>query len=445
MSHLLIPGPATATSATMWAAAIDEADEPAQLELVAASGERQRLTSWDHELQGGKRRVQIRRVEFTDLGERSRRPVELRRPGQTLARATMGTLPKQVPGLEERPFTILLGSCFAQKKDGAGNVGRTFALLPSDARPDLKLLCGDQVYLDAPSFWTVFPAVTEGELKRRLLESYLAAWTQEPGYHTLLADGPNAFTADDHDFWNNAPKGSVTAPATLIPKLRGQWLEQAKELYRAFQRPDPGLIKLDLDGLSIRVGEVRVDRTETDERFMTAADLAEIRSWARGLTSPGCLVLGQVLFTAAAGTISRHMDLGLPDFRQYSELLDALRQAPHAVVILTGDVHFGRVSVCQFLNGQEIVEVVASPLALVASFPSNEWKAAPGLYPAAAAPGLVQRPITTDKGYQFNGNHFATIGFSRSGGRVRMRVQAWPTENKGRPPVPVRTYERWIS
>ena len=445
MSHLLIPGPATATSATMWAAAIDERDDAASLEVVAASGERRPLLSWDHELQGGKRRVQIRRVEFTGLGPRSRRRVELRRGPQPVARAMMGTLPERVPGLEERPFTILLGSCFAQKKDGAGNVGRTFALLPSDVRPDLKVLCGDQVYLDAPSFWTVFPAVTAGELNRRLLESYLAAWTQEPGYHTLLADGPNAFTADDHDFWNNAPKGSVTAPATLIPKLREQWLRQATALYRAFQRPDPGLIKLDLDGLSIRVAEVRVDRTETDERFMTAADLAEIQTWAHGLKSPGCLVLGQVLFTAAAGTISRHMDLGLPDFRQYAELLDALRQAPHAVVILTGDVHFGRVAVCQFLNGKEIVEVVASPLALVASFPSNEWKAAPGLYPAAAAPGFVQRPIATDKAYQFNGNHFATIGFSRSGGRLRMRVQAWPTENKGRPPVPVRTYERWIS
>ena len=217
MSHLLIPGLATATSATMWAAAIDEPDDPAKLEIVVATGERQVLGSWDYDLEGGKRRVHIRRVEFTGLGERSRRLAELRRAGGTVARAMMGTLPKQVPSLEERPFTILLGSCFAQKKDGAGNVGRTFALLPSDVRPDLKLLCGDQVYLDAPSFWTVFPAVTEGELKRRLLESYLAAWTQEPGYHTLLADGPNAFTADDHDFWNNAPKGSVTAPATLIP------------------------------------------------------------------------------------------------------------------------------------------------------------------------------------------------------------------------------------
>ena len=326
MSHLLIPGPATATTATMWAAAIDEPDDPAKLEIVVATGERQVLGIWDYDLDGGKRRVHIRRVEFTGLGVRSRRLAELRRAGGTVARAMMGTLPKQVPSLEERPFTILLGSCFAQKKDGAGNVGRTFALLPSDVRPDLKLLCGDQVYLDAPSFWTVFPAFTEGELKRRLLESYLAAWTQEPGYHTLLADGPNAFTADDHDFWNNAPKGSVTAPATLIPGLRKRWLDEATRLYRAFQRPDSGLIEMDMEGLSIRVGEVRVDRTDTDERFMTATDLDKIRTWASDLKSPGCLVLGQVLFTAPAGTISRHMDLGLPDFQQYSRA--ARRPAP---------------------------------------------------------------------------------------------------------------------
>ena len=446
MSHLLIPGPATVSTAVLWAAAIDESDDPGRLEVVASSGQRQRLTAWQYELEGGKRRVKIQRIELSGLAPRSRQSVELRRGGQTVARAMMGTLPERVPGLEERPFTILLGSCFAQKKDGGGNVGRTYALLPSGVRPDLKVLCGDQVYLDAPSFWTIFPAVSVGELRRRLLESYLAAWTQEPGFHTLLADGPNAFTADDHDFWNNAPKGSVTAPATMIPELRKRWLAEATSLYRAFQRPATGKpMVLDMDGLSICVGDVRVDRTESDERFMSVADIAEIRRWALGLKSPGCLVLGQVLFSEPAGGFSKHMDLGLPDFRQYAELLDALRNAPHAVVILTGDVHFGRIAVCQLLNGQEIVEVVASPLALVAPFPRNEWRSAPSLYPAHAAAGFVQRAIETDLGYQFNGNHFATIGFSRAGGRVRMKVQAWPTENRGKPPVPARTYERWIS
>ena len=139
------------------------------------------------------------------------------------------------------------------------------------------------------------------------------------------------------------------------------------------------------------------------------------------------------------------MDLGLPDFRQYTELLDALRQAPHAVVILTGDVHFGRVAVCQFLNGQEIVEVIASPLAARGIVPEQRVEGGAGAVPGRCRTGVNPAADHHREGLSFNGNHFATIGFSRSGGRVRMRVQAWPTENKGRPPVPVRTYERWIS
>jgi hypothetical protein len=431
----------------MWAAAVDEPDDPTKLELVTSTGVRHPFPGWEPEvLEGGNRRVRYGRMEIKGLSPRIRRTVDLRRGSTRLATATLGTLPDRVPGLEERPFTILLGSCFAEKKDGGGNVGRTYAQLPSDVRPELKVLCGDQVYLDAPSFWTIFPAVSGNELRRRLLETYLAAWMQEPGYHTLLADGPNAFTADDHDFWNNAPRGSITAPATMIPPMRDRWLAEATKLYRAFQRPEAAtLTAFDMTGLSIRVAEVRVNRTESDERFMNAADLEQIRTWVRGLQSPGCLVLGQVLFSPKAGTISKHMDLGLPDFKQYTELLEILRKAPHTIVILTGDVHFGRVSVCEMLNGQEIVEVVASPLSLVAKVPANDWKAAPNLFPAESAPGFVSRQITTDAKYQFNGNHFATIGFNRAGGRVRMKVQAWPTERNGRPLAPVRTYEKWIS
>jgi hypothetical protein len=57
----------------------------------------------------------------------------------------------------------------------------------------------------------------------------------------------------------------------------------------------------------------------------------------------------------------------------------------------------------------------------------------------------VQRPIRTEAAYQFNGNHFATIGFNRAGGRVRLNVQAWPTDNRGRLPAAVRSYVHWIS
>jgi hypothetical protein len=450
MSHLLIPGAATATNATMWAAAIDEPDDPKALEVVTASGRRLTLDQWDDQLQGGKRRVNVRRVTFDGLPERSRERVELRRIGsaQVVANATLGTLPTSLPGPEQRPFTVLLGSCFAQKRDGAGSVGRTFSLLPADLRPDLKLLCGDQVYLDAPSFWGIFAGFSESALKRRLLEAYLSAWTQQPGFHSLLANGPNVFSADDHDFWNNAPNGSIIAPATLIKKNRDMWLAEATRLYRAFQRPaSPGLIELDLGDLSICVGDVRTNRTPTDgtnARFMTTDDLNGIARWAGKLTTPGCLVLGQVLFQGKAGKISKHMDLGLPDFDQYGDLLAALAGSGQSIVILTGDVHFGRVAVCELLNGKQIVEVVASPMALIARIPPNNWKTAPLSYPDWPTPGRVQRPISTNGTYKYNGNHFATIEFSRLGGTVVMRVKAWPTDNNGKLPTPIRTYEHRI-
>ena len=154
------------------------------------------------------------------------------------------------------------------------------------------------------------------------------------------------------------------------------------QLYRAFQRPaTPRVIELNLDGpVDLRRGRAREPhrrRRAVHER----ADLDDIARWAAGLTNPGCLVLGQLLFAKKAGTFSKHMDLGLPDFDQYAGLLDALSGSGQSIVILTGDVHFGRVAVCELLNGKEIVEVVASPMSLVAPVPPNDWKSAPRPFP----------------------------------------------------------------
>ena len=55
-----------------------------------------------------------------------------------------------LPTFEEKPFTVLLASCFCKREDDEGAVGRTYAQLPAGSRPDVKILCGDQVYLDDP-------------------------------------------------------------------------------------------------------------------------------------------------------------------------------------------------------------------------------------------------------------------------------------------------------
>jgi hypothetical protein len=221
MSHLLVPGDADASSATAWVAAIDEDSDASTLEIVAATGERVGVGAWEGQpIRGGNHEVRFARPRLQGLPQRVRRSVELRRGGQVLATAAVRTLPDHLPGIGERPFTILLGSCFSRPADDSGSVGRAYKLLPTDARPDIKILCGDQVYLDAPSFWTVTQAVNDDDLDRRLLEAYLRTWMQSPGLQDLLTDGPNLFTSDDHDFWNNAPNWSVTAPATLRSETR---------------------------------------------------------------------------------------------------------------------------------------------------------------------------------------------------------------------------------
>ena len=449
MTHLLIPAEAASDRATMWVAAVDSPTDATTLEVVAANGARTTIAGWDDQVHGGNHTVQYARVPLINLGVRSRQRVELRQGGTVLATATAATLPDRLPGLADRPFTMLLGSCFARGADGGGTVGRAYSLLPADARPDVKMLCGDQVYLDAPSFWTVLPATTDDEIRRRLIEIYLAAWTQAPGFHDLLADGPNLFTSDDHDYWNNAPHWSVTAPATMKEDLRGKWWVAAHELYEAFQRPMPGTRRVEMDGLSVLVADTRTERSadpKPDGRFMSDVDLKAVGDWARSLETPGCLVVGQLLFSGTAGWKGRFTDYGLPDFPQYQALVAALGTARHTVIVLSGDVHFGRVAVCEIVPGREVVEVVASPLSLVAPVPKNDWRRAPDLYPAEAIPGHIQRPIRTESAYQLNSNHFATVELSRggAGGWTRLRVRAWPTALNGALPAATDEYIHWV-
>jgi hypothetical protein len=178
---------------------------------------------------------------------------------------------------------------------------------------------------------------------------------------------------------------------------------------------------------------------------MAPGDMAVIQQWAASLSGPGCLVVGQPILAPPGGWLARMKDLGLPDYDQYQDLVRAISQAPHSIVVLTGDVHYGRVAVSQLGGGREVIEVISSPLALVSGLARGHWQQAPDQFPVVPIRGLQRSPVWTAPDYAVGGSHFATLEFALAGAYTRMRVRAWPLDTAGRPPVPFRTFERWIA
>ena len=108
---------------------------------------------------------------------------------------------------------------------------------PADARADLKILCGDQVYLDQPTTEFLGHTHNADQLRERHLGNYANAWSQTGGFRELLRVGGTYFSSDDHDFWNNSPNPTIIARDTWFQQGRDDWKAAAKALYGAFQRP----------------------------------------------------------------------------------------------------------------------------------------------------------------------------------------------------------------
>jgi hypothetical protein len=249
MKFLLVPHGATAATATIWVGAIDEDVRARSVELefssdhdsgvveLDASGwqkwksyyplDRRSLNplDWLPKSSPEERKLYYQRVTIgleKRLKPRTSYFLKLRIDGETvdlkdqLGTAQVTTLPAALPTEEEEnPLTLLLGSCFYCPNDREGLVGKTYHHIPGDKKPDIKVLCGDQVYLDNPwrdttIKWTRSYRVP-GLFRATLFQKYEKNSTQvrgedeDAGFRQLLRDGPNYFCPDDHEFWNNAP------------------------------------------------------------------------------------------------------------------------------------------------------------------------------------------------------------------------------------------------
>jgi hypothetical protein len=447
-TYLLTPGAATSTTAELSAAllALDERPRPPAATWIEErrTGRRTPIASWDEWLvPDASAGVLSARVTLTGLASRARETVDLVVDDAIVASAEATAMPDRLPGVGEKPLTIMLGSCFCAAEDRIGRVGRRFATLPGALVPDLKLLCGDQVYLDAPFHQFLRPHSRQG-LAETFLRRYHDTWTQsgdDQGFRQVLSTAAALFTADDHEFWNNAPFPSF-AVNTWTSGGRRAWWDLSSALFAAFQNPQSSAVRqVDVGVLSLFMADTRVHRGGDRRTFLEPAEMQALKNWCGTLAWPGVLVLGQPAFAAKAGWRGHIADWNLPDFDQYAELCEAVLGAPQAVIMVTGDVHYGRVAQVLTSAGHEVLEVIASPMSLVTAGGAREWKSTPAMFPDEAIPGLVRHPIQPLATWQRAADHFLTLEFWQAGDRLEMRIRTWETTpDAGTPAAPVFEY-----
>jgi phosphodiesterase/alkaline phosphatase D-like protein len=427
MSFLVIPNEVYANDATIWVAAINENLDPATTVLEYGSNQKQLNGGWlDFATADGKNQIRYQRVPLNNLSPRQTYSLGLRVGDELKADGSITTIPYRLPVAGERPFTILLGSCYFGREDKTGAVGQTYMQLPAEARPDVKFLCGDQVYLDNP-FWDFLnPLNGRDWLQARSFKTYADTWTQTTlagGFGQMLKHNANFFTSDDHEYWNNAPDvGLNVLLFTMRKEGRKDWWDIARELYQIFQTTPDWPVKFKVEPLSFCIAETRFNRGSGGSDFMLAAAFDDIGNWAANLEGPGVIVVGQPFFDNT-GSIK---DYGLPDFTdQYNRLKQYLRRSNHTIVILTGDVHYGRLAGADLRPelGTKLYEVISSPMQLVPGAP-GKFQAAPQVFGS----------VTSQPDFSLGRNHFLTLEFTApSAQRASMLVRFWPIIKNGMP------------
>ena len=367
-----------------------------------------------------------------------------------IATGEFDCLPTSVPIQGERPFTIALGSCFSNQGDD-GQVSATFRALYQrpEWRPDATFLTGDQVYLDR-GFDSLNPI--SAMIRKRIADDYASQWQ---GLAGIFRAGATWMLPDDHEYWNDYPFNDqpiLALHALRLGFVKRSWHRAAREGVENVQRSQLLEIINIGDDLSICLADLRSARTTNG--FLPEASFAELTDWARQLRCPGVLVLSQIV-------IDRQPmgERNLLSFRaQYIALLEALADSGNDIVVLSGDVHFGRIAQVKLGNkGARLIEVIASPLSNLSGYLNGFATAVaehtPEFFPD---PSTITVPVWQPAKVQYDSafnvphlpgkrfslqplartrEHFMTIGFTKNEtGQVQLQVQAWGVrDNKGQP------------
>lgn len=350
------------------------------------------------------------------------------------AHARFTTLPEQL-GDETRPLRVLVSSCYFTGNKRSRLASSLFAQLERNGvRPHLRIWAGDQVYLDAPWYEFAIRSHKIPELERLHSATYARTWFTDQGLSTVLPLGSNVFCTDDHELWNNAPHPSAVARDTSDPAKRKAWQTIARALGQTFQGDTANGQRFRVPPLDFFVLDARVNRS--DERLFSDTQWQQLRAWAAEPQGLGVLVSGQPIFERASKRKGDFGDYRLADYeRDYSELMELLGRSTRSTAVLTGDVHFSRVTSSSFpasataRNERRVTELISSPLALVAGGQLlsvfGAWAAAPAKASLPARHSFSGATMHTDEALQSAAEGTMLLELYRRGQRVFCTVSQW--------------------
>ncbi|MGH7388037.1 MAG: hypothetical protein ACREM3_01075 [Candidatus Rokuibacteriota bacterium] len=321
--------------------------------------------------------------EITGLGGSTHSTVELTVGGQPLRRRVK-PLPARLE-LDGPPLTVLLVSCYHHSTDGGLYGERLPRIASGISAPDLCVFMGDQVYLDLPTLQDFHDDPVW--LAARFEQDYVRNWFGE-AFARGLGQGPLAFLPDDHEYWNNYPHVSPFIQNSWTPAGQGNWRRAAQALYRGFQLGGDGELgdplELDVEPLSLFLVDSRSERDADLTRLLSARASERLLAWSVRVATDarlvaGVMVTGQSLLETPVGGVKGSIaDFALADYEQpYRQLLQAVTaivEGGKQVLLLTGDVHWGRVSSVRDRQRDRIAmhEIISSPSSLVATVGADQ-------------------------------------------------------------------------
>jgi hypothetical protein len=316
----------------------------------------------------------------------------------------MPSLPAQLP---PEGLSFLFASCFWRDDDqtGGGYSGVVQDLVKKE-KPAFKLLIGDQVYQDWPSAWPNNRSALD--LYNTRYEVYWGA----RGYQDVLRSTPNYFLCDDHEFWNDYPERQFHLERTYSENGRRTFGKAALDLYRAYQQcANPGGAawhSFTIAPVSFIIADTRSERTNVNEdggpHFFSGAQWTALEDWFHGLKGPGVLVVGQPVFQDDGDFKDHSLSNFTEDYEHLRRLIvqsHAGRNTegkPHQILILTGDIHCGRISRGKVAgvheSTAEMWEFVTSPISRISPYISTPKPEKPR--PRVAGPATDYQPIDVD-------------------------------------------------